>query len=176
MSLCTLNYSHWLPGRAAIYELQEMLSMNISTNACRFCRYLGFSWGNNIESTKSCALLVEWPCRQGLYYWFITVKGLKSKYCTVLCYWETTQFKFTILSDFKWAEIPVTNLYLKYPRKQGYLRGLWVYSWKTITSQTNLLPETAFSEMLILLLLHIKRLEKKNLPPCFPYSIVCTQF
>lgn len=59
VSLCTLNYSHWLPGKAAIYELQEMLSRNILTNVCRFCRSLGLSCGNNIGSSRSCAVLLN---------------------------------------------------------------------------------------------------------------------
>lgn len=123
VSLCTLNYSHWLPGKAAIYELQEMLSRNISTNVCRLCRYLGLSCGNNIQSTKSCAVFVKWPCRQGQYYWFITVKGPKSKYCTVLCYWDTTQLKFTI---FKLVLSEPKFLLQKYSWNIPENREVWV--------------------------------------------------
>lgn len=150
VSLCTLNYSHWLPGKAAIYQLQEMLSMNISTDVCRFCRYLGFSCGKNIGSTKSCAVLAEWPCRQGLCYWFITVKGHKSKYCTAWCYWETTQLQFTI---FKWFEVSPSSSYkniFEISQKAGKFE--WPLSLIIENSHLpdkSLLPETVFSEMLI---------------------------
>lgn len=131
--------------------------MSISTNVCRFCRYLVFSCGNNIERTKSCEVLVECLIDKGCTTDSSLQKDLRA---SIALHCATERPHNSNLLFFKWFyESPSSSYKNIFEISQKAGKFEWPLSLLTENyhlTDKSLLSETAFSEMLISLLLHME--------------------